>query len=145
MQVDWLTVRLARESDVPFLVANDPYITVTMMQRKVADDQILIALAGQEPIGFLRWGLFWDNTPFMYLLYVLEAWRRKGTASQLIAHWEALMRANGEESVLTSTLSAETAQHLYRKCGYQDIGGFAFPNEPLKLVLLKQLTDPQGQ
>lgn len=49
------------------------------------------------------------------------------------------MREYGAEVVLTSTQADETAQHLYRKRGYRDIGGFVLPGEPLELMLLKQL------
>lgn len=137
-----LNIRLAQQTDFPFLSARDPHITTRVLKQKIGAGEILVAVSGEVGIGFLRWGWFWDNTPFMNMLFVLESWRRKGVATQLISRWEAHMQAGGAEFVLTSTLSSETSQHLYRKCGYQDIGGFALPNEPLELILLKQLGVP---
>lgn len=139
MENNGLHIRLAQENDIAFLAAQDPHISAMMRQRKIAAGEILIALAEHEPIGFLRWGWFWDTIPFMNMLIVVEMWRRKGVATRLITDWEAAMQEKNAECVLTSTLSNETAQHLYRKCGYQDLGGFIMPNEPLELVLFKQL------
>jgi GNAT superfamily N-acetyltransferase len=136
---DWLNIRLVQETDFPFLSAQDPHILGAVLRRKIAAREVLVAVAGDEPIGYLRWGWFWDAVPFMNLLFVLEAWRGKRVATQLIAHWEGLMQAAGAAFVLTSTLADETAQHLYRKCGYRDIGGFVLPNEPLELILFKQI------
>jgi GNAT superfamily N-acetyltransferase len=138
MESNWLIIRLAQETDFLFLSAEDHHVSSVVLQRKIAAGEILVAATGDEQIGYLRWGWFWDNTPFMNMLVVLPRWRGQKIATQLIAHWEALMWDNGAEFVLTSTLSDETSQHLYRKCGYQDIGGFALPNEPLELILFKQ-------
>ena len=140
MEGNRLNIRLAQTNDIPFLSAEDPHITVAIMQQKITMGEVLIALADHEPIGYLRWGWFWDNTPYMNMLFVLQLWRGKGVATRLIAHWETLMQEGGAEFVLTSTLSNETSQLLYRKCGYQDIGGFALPNEPLELILFKQIS-----
>ncbi len=31
-------------------------------------------------VGVLRFGLFWDNTPFLNLIYFVESYRRRGKA-----------------------------------------------------------------
>lgn len=134
-----LLIRHVQTSDFPFLSAHDPHIDSAMMQQKIAAREMLIAEMGIEPVGLLRWGWFWDNTPFMNLLFVVESWRGKGIGSRLTAHWESLMRVANAEFVLTSTYSHESGQHFYRKRGYQDIGGFALPGEPLEIILYKRL------
>jgi len=135
----WLEIRPAHDTDFEFLAAVDAHITAAMLRRKIAAGEILVAVTGDERIGLLRWGWFWDNTPFMNLLFVAESWRGRGVATQLIALWEADMRATGAGFVLTSTLADESAQHLYRKRGYRDIGGFALPDEEPALCLFKSL------
>ncbi len=132
-------VRLVEDADLPFVSAHDPHISAAVLQSKSAAREILVATSGDQCVGFLRWGWFWDNTPFMNVLFVVEEARGKGIATQLNSMWEVHMRDSGAEFVLTSTLSNETSQHFYRKCGYQDIGGFALPNEPLELILYKKL------
>lgn len=45
----------------------------------------------------------------------------------------------GHDSVMTSSLSNERAQHLYRRLGYVDVGSLLMPDEPLEIVFLKRL------
>jgi predicted GNAT family acetyltransferase len=134
-----LNIRLAEEADSSFLSTIDHHVSAEMLQRKIDLGEILIVVTDDELIGFLRWGWFWDEIPFMNLLFVRDSWRGRGVATRLIAHWEEQMLMRGAKWVLTSTLANERAQHLYRKCGYRDIGGFLMPDEPLELVLFKAL------
>ena len=134
-----LNIRLAEEADSSFLSTIDHHVSAEMLQRKIDLGEILIVVTDDELIGFLRWGWFWDEIPFMNLLFVRDSWRRRGVATRLIAYWEEQMLMRGAKWVLTSTLANERAQHLYRKCGYRDIGGFLMPDEPLELVLFKAL------
>ena len=75
----------------------------------------------------------------MNLLFILEPYRQQSFRKQLVLFWEKEMFRQGYSGVLTSTLSNENAQHFYRKLGYQDIGGFVLPNEPLELLFYKKL------
>lgn len=137
--MDNFAVRVADGGDLPYLLEKDPHITPDMLRRKVTAGEVLVAVVGGGLAGYLRWGWFWDNVPFMNLLRLDAEWRRKGIGTQLVARWEADMRALGAEFVLTSTWASEEAQHFYRTLGYQDIGGFVLPREPLELVLYKGL------
>lgn len=142
MQKEWITVRLADNRDFSFLAAVDRHIPPQRIREKIDNGEILIAEADQERVGYLRWGWFWDNTPFMNLLFVLEAWRGRGIGSRLTETWEKQMGDLGEALVLTSTYASESAQHFYRKHGYRDSGGFVLPDEPLELILFKRLHPP---
>src|SRR3954452_23181964 len=55
-----------------------------------------------QAAGFLRWELFWDQVPFMNLLWVLPDWRGQGIGTALIAAWEKYQRSPGHKLVLTS-------------------------------------------
>ena len=92
-----------------------------------------------DVVGCLRWGLFWDQVPFMNLLWVLPDWRGQGIGTTLVDAWERSQFAAGHTLVLTSTLSAETAQHFYRRLGYVDSGALLLPDEPAELILRKSL------
>ena len=61
-------------------------------------------------VGWLRFNLFWDNTPFMNMLYFIDDERGKGYGTQLVSFWEQEMKKKGYEFVLTSTQSNEQAQ-----------------------------------
>jgi hypothetical protein len=47
--------------------------------------------------------------------------------------------AAGHPSALTSTMSAETSQHFFRRLGYVDAGSLLLPGEPLEIVLREEL------
>ena len=100
---------------------------------------VLVMLDGDNFAGWLRWGLFWDEHPFMNLLYLLEPYRGKGLGRQLVSDWERRMKAEGHEVVMTSTQANECAQFFYRRLGYEDAGAFALPVDPLELILQKAL------
>ena len=89
--------------------------------------------------GFLRYGLFWDSIPFMNLLFLLEEYRNQGIGTALVAFWEDRMRKEGFSRVMTSTQSDESAQHFYRKLGYMDTGALVLPEQPMEIILRKEL------
>ena len=103
--------------------------------------RVLLAEDGDEDgiVGWLRWGLFWDEVPFMNLLYVDEPRRGNGVGRLLVSEWERACGREGHTTVLTSTVSAESAQHFYRKLGYRDAGCLLLPGESAELFFIKQI------
>ena len=90
-------------------------------------------------VGWLRWNLFWDEIPFMNMLYFLEEYRGKGYGTQMVKFWESEMVKLGYDKVMTSSQANEFAQHFYRKLGYQDAGSFfPFCND-LEIIFTKEL------
>lgn len=133
-------IRLAGENDLAFLTAHDRHIGAQELARVVRLGRVVIATDAEgAPVGWLRWGLFWDNTPFMNLLFVLPQARGQGHAAALVARWEADMCAQGYGVVMTSTASDEDAQGLYRHLGYRAVGGFLPEGEPYELFFAKRL------
>ena len=78
--------------------------------------------------GLLRYSLFWQTIPFLDLIYLEEGYRRRGIGREMMAFWEAEMRAQGYASVMTSTQADEEAWKFYEALGYRKVGGF-FPPE----------------
>ena len=135
-------IRLAGESDLAFLAAHDRHIGAQELANVVRLGRVVIATDAEgAPVGWLRWGLFWDNTPFMNLLFVLPRARGQGIARTLVARWEDDMRAQGYATVMTSTASDEDAQGLYRHLGYRAAGGFLPEGEPYELIFTKKTSD----
>lgn len=132
-------IRPAVPGDLAFLMTHDRHIAPSELDQLIHRGRITIIEAAGEPIGWLRWNLFWDNTPFMNLLYLLDGHRLKGHGRALVNHFEQQMREQGYAAVMTSTQANEAAQHFYRHLGYQDIGGFLLPGEAFELVLHKAL------
>jgi GNAT superfamily N-acetyltransferase len=102
-------------------------------------ERVSVVEIGGEFAGWLRWNLFWDNTPFLNMLYLLEPFRGKGHGRQVIASWEEEMQRLGFDRVMTSTASDEYAQHFYQKLGYAALGGFSPFGDAYELIFGKIL------
>lgn len=133
-----LLIRYAQPSDFQALAALDKHVSEEELERVICCRRIVVAEA-DGIVGWLRFGLFWDEIPFMNMLYVIEKERGKCYGSALCDFWENEMRSQGYKFALTSTLSNENAQHFYRKRFYKDCGSLILPEEPLEIILLKEL------
>ncbi len=134
-----IIIRHAGPADLPFLSENDRHIPLAELDSAIRLGRVLLLTVDGVPAGWLRWNLFWDNTPFMNLLYLLDGYRMQGCGRTLVSHWEQQMREAGHALVMTSTQADEGAQHFYRHLGYRDVGGFLLPGESYELILVKEL------
>ena len=134
-----MNITHASAEHFPKLHQLDSHIAETELRSLIAQKRILILEDNGDLHGWLRWNLFWDNTPFMNMLFVVEPRRGEGLGRRLVLQWEEEMRQLGYESVMTSTASDEYAQHFYRKLGYETIGGFTPFGDPYELILAKKL------
>ena len=132
----------ASPDDFDRLLSLDHHISASMLAQKIDRKEILVAKIGAELVGWLRFGYFWDDLPFMNLLFVLEPHRGNHIGMKLVLHWENAMQARGCDQVFTSTLADETAQHFYRKLGYIDCGALFLPGEAAEVILRKPLGAP---
>jgi GNAT superfamily N-acetyltransferase len=135
-----VTTRAANDSDLPFLREVDRHVPREVLAEVVSSGRVLVAELDGAAVGCLRWGLFWDAVPFMNLLFVVPECRGERVGTTLVETWEEAQRAAGHSFVLTSTVAAETAQHLYRRLGYVDTGALLLPGEATELILRKDLS-----
>lgn len=136
---NYLKIRLAEECDFEILSRNDKHVSAEMLKKKISDKNILIAEKDGEFAGWLRYNLFWDEMPFMNMLFVTEKFRSTGIGGALVRSWEKMMSEQGYKFLLTSTQANEYAQHFYRKLGYSDLGGFFPFGEEYEIILGKHL------
>jgi GNAT superfamily N-acetyltransferase len=138
---DRARTRIAESADLPFLLVHDRHVAPAELSDVVARGRLLLVEETGEPtpVGWLRWGLFWDQVPFMNLLYVAEAHRGRGLGRLLVADWERLCGRAGHRMVLTSTLADENAHPFYRHLGYLDAGALQLPGEAPELLFRKPL------
>lgn len=134
-----LDVRIATMEDLALLLRFDWHIGGQEYSRIIPLGRVLLAYDGERFVGWLRYGLFWDEMPFMNMLYFLEEERGKGFGRALVNDWENRMRAEGYRRVMTSTQVDESAQHFYRKLGYRDTGALLLPEQAAELLLIKTL------
>ena len=134
-----IEIRFATSQDYDYLVHNDRQIKPEMVKKKIEDAEIIVVLDNEQNIGWLRFNYFWDEIPFMNMLWIEEDYRRKGIGTRLVNFWEIEMSQRDNNQVMTSTLSDEAAQHFYRKLQYQDRGSLMLPSEALEIFFLKSL------
>lgn len=136
-------IEFVREEDRVFWFSLDRHLPGSGFSRKVRDRQGYVIFDGDEPVGILRYGLFWDNTPFCNMLSISSVRRRQGYGRLLMRRWEDDMRAEGYGMLLVSTQVDEEAQHFYRKLGYADCGGMTATvpgyEQPMELFMVKAL------
>ena len=131
-------IRYAQKNDLEQLRKLDQLLAPSELEQCIRDGRVLV-LIRQELVGCLRYNLFWDNLPFMNLLFLAEDERGKGYGTQLIQFWEEEMRRQQHRSVMISTRSDKQAQFFYRKHGYVDCGALLLHGEPLEILLSKRL------
>ncbi len=132
-----MQIRYAKEADISLLIEHDKHIPKEELGNSIRLRRIYIAEENGSFAGWLRYNLFWDNTPFMNLLYILEEYRGKGLGRQLVTFWENEMVRQGFETVMTSTQSNEYAQHFYFKLEYEAIGGFRLDGDAYEVIFAK--------
>lgn len=138
-----LTIRYLESSDKTFWYRLDQHLPEKEFDNKVRTKRGYVLLLNDKPIGLLRYNLFWDNTPFCTLFFVDQEYQGKGYGRKLIEYWEHDMKAQGYKMLLTSTQVDEEAQHVYRKLGYKDCGGFVIDipefAQPMEMFFIKSI------
>mgnify|MGYP005754793521 FL=1 len=136
-------IRYVQETDKTFWYQMDQHLPETEFENKVRTRRGYVILKDGEPVGLLRYNLFWDNTPFCTMLYISEKFRGRGYGSQLMEYWERDMKNQGYGMLLTSTQVDESAQHFYRKSGYKDCGSLILDipkyAQPMEMFLVKEI------
>ncbi len=138
-------IRYANENDFNSLKKYDIHINEGELLRCIKDKRVLIMFNNEIFVGWLRFNLFWDNTPFINMLFILEKYRKMGLGKQLINYWEKEMLDKGYAIVLTSTLSNENGQFFYRKNGYIDCGSLLLQGQSLEIIFFKELKSKNQQ
>ena len=134
-----MIIRAAELKDIDLIKQYDKHIAKVEIENVIMSGRVVIGEEDNEFIGWLRYNYFWDNIPFMNMLYILDKYRSKGYGKKLVEYWEIEMKRLGFHIVMTSTQSNEYAQHFYGKLGYKVVGGFSIEKEPYELILSKEI------
>lgn len=134
-----MNVRFAQIDDLEIIALYDKHINMNELKNLMKLNRVLVIEENNSFCGWLRYNLFWDNIPFMNMLYLLEDKRGKGYGKKLVVFWEDAMRKLDYEVVMTSTASDEYSQHFYLNLGYKTVGGFMPVDDPYEIILSKQL------
>ncbi|MBK1813233.1 GNAT family N-acetyltransferase [Clostridium sp. YIM B02505] len=136
-------IRFVESSDKEFWYTLDKHLPDKEFEKKVRDKMGYVILQDEKPIGVLRYNLFWDNTPFLTLIFMDWPYQKKGFGLKAMDSWEEEMKKLGYGMTMVSTQVDEGAQHFYRKLGYKDCGCLVvdIPNyeQPMEMFMVKQL------
>lgn len=67
-----MKIRIARQDDIKFILKHDKHIAENELNTSISLGRVIIAEHDNKFIGWLRWNLFWDNTPFMNMIYIIN-------------------------------------------------------------------------
>lgn len=136
-------VRYVQFEDKDFWFQLDKHLSEPEFEDKVRKKRGYVLLENDKAIGLLRYNLFWDNTPFCTMLYIVPELQGKGYGRTLMTYWEEEMKTKGYGMLLTSTQVDENAQHFYRKLGYKDCGNLVIDipeyRQAMELFLIKKV------
>lgn len=107
-----MNIRFALPADLIMISKLDKHINKDELLYVINSKRVLVSEESGEFTGWLRFNLFWDNTPFMNMLYVIESYRGKDIGSQLVTCWESKMKSLRYKLLMTSTLANEKAQNF---------------------------------
>ena len=134
-----MEIKYANELELDRISRYDKYISKEELLKSILDNRVMIINANEKLCGWARYNLFWDNTPFLNMIVILDEYRNKGLGHKLMNFWEKEMKGKGHNLLMTSTLSNEQAQHFYRKLGYIDSGSVLLKNEALEIIFTKEI------
>jgi ribosomal protein S18 acetylase RimI-like enzyme len=135
-----MIIRYGNESDYDYICSNDKHLPQELIAAKINAREIILLLnENNDKIGWLRYGSFWDNIPFMNMLFINQEYRCKGYGADLVAFWENEMKNRGFKLVMSSTQSNEDAQHFYRKLGYKEAGCLILEDQPMEIMFTKKI------
>jgi Acetyltransferases len=125
----------ATADDVTFWLDLDPALPPEELARKIAVKSCYVIRDDEQPVGIMRYNMFWDVIPFVTLIFLREQFRGLGFGRKAMAQWEDEMREKRHKVALTSTQSDERAQFFYRQIGYSDCGCLILDTVPLRQSL----------
>lgn len=135
-----MKIDFATDLDFEYIRNQDRHLSESLILSKIKGNEIyIIRNQDDRNIGWMRYGYFWDNTPFMNLIWLDEPYRNKGIGKQVVLFWEEQMKEKGFNLIMTSTQADEQSQHFYRKLGYKDAGSLILDSQPLEIFFTKQL------
>ena len=121
-----INVSFADISDLFWIVENDTHIPKEIIERKLQENEYLIARMNGEPVGCLRFGLLWSMIPFIEVIWVEDRFQRRGIGRELVCCLEDHARSKRQKIIMSSSQADEPdAQAFHRSIGFRDAGALS--------------------
>lgn len=132
-----IQVRLATPADLDF-VSQDGYIPVAIIQRKIVESEVFIAESDGQSVGYARLEHLWSILPYLALIRVLPACRRRGVGTALLAFIGDVLRERGQVWLYSSSQVDEPEpQAWHRRMGFEECGLIAGINNGVGEVFFR--------
>ena len=117
-----IAVRAAEGRDLAF-VSQDGYVDLTVVERKIGQNEVFVAELDGESAGYVRIEYLWSTQPYLSLIHVLKPQRRRGVGRALLAHVEHVLRDAGQSTLFSSSQVDESEpQAWHRHMGFSECG-----------------------
>jgi GNAT superfamily N-acetyltransferase len=144
---DGISFERARARDLPELLALDVPLVARPRQEQIVRESVaaggcLVARAAGAIGGYLTWDVGFFQRPFVRLLAVAQACRRRGFGAALLASAERELLARGSTELFVSTETINVPMRtLLLHAAYVSSGSIDHINEPgnAELVFYKRL------
>lgn len=80
--------KYAEDTEYNYLLKMDIHISSDMLRNKIINREIILAYEDDIVVGYLRFNYFWDEIPFINMLYIESEYRNKKIGTNLVKFWE---------------------------------------------------------
>ncbi len=119
-----INARFATIDDFDWCAELDNHIpNETILRRKIAAEEILLAEANGQRVGYLRLEYLWSMVPYIALIRVRDDHRKRGIGRAMLAYLEAYLRERGYNVLMSSSqLDEPEPQAWHRRVGFEECG-----------------------
>ena len=115
------------------------HVSESMIKRKIEEKAVILAEVDGKPIGYLRVEYLWLTVPYVSLITIEEAYRRKGVGSAMIKFLEDHLIKNGHKVLYSSSQVDEPEPQMWhRKIGFEECGIIAGINDGVGEVFFRK-------
>jgi GNAT superfamily N-acetyltransferase len=123
-------VRFGGPDDFEWCVVEDFLVPEQVIRSKIINNEIIIAEADGNPIGYIRLEFILWNIPYIGLIFVLKDYQKEGVGSKMLDFLEDHLRKLGHEFLLSSSdVNQADAQAWHRGSGFIECGILTGINE----------------
>ncbi len=133
-----IQTRLATLDDLNF-VSQDDSLPEMVVQRKILEAEVFVALIEDQRVGYLYLEHLWSRIPFIALIRVLPAYRRQGVGKALLDLIGITLRQRGHTLLYSSSqLNEPEPQAWHRHVGFEECGIIAGMNDGVGEVFFRK-------
>ena len=117
------TIRLAALSDIAALQALDPWPKAKTWQQKITNAEVIVLEVDAQVVGLARYAVLWTTVPFLGLIEIDAAHRKKGYSRPMLEFLKQHLREQGFVALLSSSQTDESEpQAWHRHMGFKSNG-----------------------